>query len=690
MSTIPDDGAQVIINFDGVAYESFVQSYLFLGDVYNAARFVTNDGRAYAVVLESVGFVVSEDGIVGETHKFEVFTIDGDFGTVVHKLDSKYLDLPKNVATTDDVQMAIDVANTAQTTANTAVANADTAQATADTKMDAVNPIGTGSFSMNRQPESDIGDYSVAIGQNTIAQHAVQHVIGQYNDAATNYIVYYFKNVNAAILNSTYYYSQEYKFDKIKGIVTLVNPQVGVISEIPGGYYFAATETINSSKYFYWRNVASSMNQYQYRIKKCSIADKGAYAHVVGNGTSDDTRSNAHTLDWEGNAWYSGDVYVGSTSGTNKDEGSKKLATEEYVNEALSGFEVNGVSYVAQDTAPEDLDVLWVDTADNTEVEIGANDLVVGIEYVNKEYSLIDITYDEIVAAIDEGKNIRAEWVDSNNIRKVYPLIVDRSKYSSSPYLVFSYNNQINTEGFAVQPTNKVERWGTTLVPNTRKINNKPLSADITLTAADVGAIATVNGMAPDENGNVDVAGGSGCDVSVEGEKLFLSDGSEVKWEQIEYFTLDEEVSKITRSKYLDGSDYNLDAIKVIIKIPYPIYSIIGTGINVYSNNKKIGNLVTATNTDSRTNEGYYFSTLYKVVPVYGLYDFIAAKGQQGGEMNISYSANGNYQQVSTDSKINLIELVAWQNVFLIGTTIEIWGVRAHDKRIKSNVYKWR
>jgi hypothetical protein len=55
------------------------------------------------------------------------------------------------------------------------------------------------------------------------------------------------------------------------------------------------------------------------------------FAHIVGNGTSDSARSNAHTLDWDGNAWYAGDIYVGSTSGTNKDEGSKKLATEEYV-----------------------------------------------------------------------------------------------------------------------------------------------------------------------------------------------------------------------------------------------------------------------------------------------------------------------------------------------------------------------
>jgi hypothetical protein len=55
-----------------------------------------------------------------------------------------------------------------------------------------------------------------------------------------------------------------------------------------------------------------------------------AYIHIAGNG-SFDARSNAYTLDWNGNAWFSGDVYVSSTSGINKDEGSKKLATEEYV-----------------------------------------------------------------------------------------------------------------------------------------------------------------------------------------------------------------------------------------------------------------------------------------------------------------------------------------------------------------------
>ena len=47
---------------------------------------------------------------------------------------------------------------------------------------------------------------------------------------------------------------------------------------------------------------------------------------------SKENRKNAFEVYKNGNAWCAGDVYVGTTSGTNKDDVSKKLATEEYVN----------------------------------------------------------------------------------------------------------------------------------------------------------------------------------------------------------------------------------------------------------------------------------------------------------------------------------------------------------------------
>lgn len=37
---------------------------------------------------------------------------------------------------------------------------------------------------------------------------------------------------------------------------------------------------------------------------------EGKYAHIVGNGKNVNERSNAHTLDWEGNAWFAGAVDV--------------------------------------------------------------------------------------------------------------------------------------------------------------------------------------------------------------------------------------------------------------------------------------------------------------------------------------------------------------------------------------------
>ena len=75
-----------------------------------------------------------------------------------------------------------------------------------------------------------------------------------------------------------------------------------------------------------------------------SIATRGDYVHIIGNGTGDNARSNAATVKWNGEAWFAGDIYVGSTSGTNKDNGSKKLATEDYVTTAINNAITTAIS----------------------------------------------------------------------------------------------------------------------------------------------------------------------------------------------------------------------------------------------------------------------------------------------------------------------------------------------------------
>jgi hypothetical protein len=70
--------------------------------------------------------------------------------------------------------------------------------------------------------------------------------------------------------------------------------------------------------------------QAQHVQGKFNVEDTAeTYAHIVGNGSSDANASNAHTLDWDGNAWYAGTVKVGGTSYSD----AKEVATKDYVDD---------------------------------------------------------------------------------------------------------------------------------------------------------------------------------------------------------------------------------------------------------------------------------------------------------------------------------------------------------------------
>ena len=83
-----------------------------------------------------------------------------------------------------------------------------------------------------------------------------------------------------------------------------------------------------------WHTIANGRSNHaqgEYNVANPDVSSsnpRGKYAHIVGNGSSDGARSNAHTVDWNGNAWFAGDVSVGANS--------KKLATEEFVNEKVA------------------------------------------------------------------------------------------------------------------------------------------------------------------------------------------------------------------------------------------------------------------------------------------------------------------------------------------------------------------
>lgn len=121
------------------------------------------------------------------------------------------------------------------------------------------------------------------------------------------------------------------------------------------GSHTEGCSTIAAGEYSHaegWFTIASghrSHVQGKYNVQETDLNayGYGKYAHIVGNGTSDTKRSNAHTLDWDGNAWFAGDVLVGGTS--QDDTTAVKLATEIYVDTKVADL-VN--------SAPETLDTL--------------------------------------------------------------------------------------------------------------------------------------------------------------------------------------------------------------------------------------------------------------------------------------------------------------------------------------------
>jgi hypothetical protein len=89
------------------------------------------------------------------------------------------------------------------------------------------------------------------------------------------------------------------------------------------------------------------------------VDENNRYLHIVGNGEDHARRSNAHTLDWLGNAWYKGNIKVG---GTSYDDG-KVLATEEFVRQAIAEASLGAPSYI---TVADESELLDIEAADGT------------------------------------------------------------------------------------------------------------------------------------------------------------------------------------------------------------------------------------------------------------------------------------------------------------------------------------
>jgi hypothetical protein len=103
------------------------------------------------------------------------------------------------------------------------------------------------------------------------------------------------------------------------------------------GGWTQANATNAHAEGFYTYAVADSQHvQGRYNKSDASMA------HIVGNGTGDseDERSNAHTLDWSGNAWYAGDVEATSVTVNTVTAANKVITTDVIANKVAAANEI--------------------------------------------------------------------------------------------------------------------------------------------------------------------------------------------------------------------------------------------------------------------------------------------------------------------------------------------------------------
>jgi hypothetical protein len=148
-------------------------------------------------------------------------------------------------------------------------------------KLDSANPTGTGSLSINRKADTTTGTESVAVGSGCEASGNYSFAEGYRTKASGNYS---HAQGESTIADGNYAVAE------------------GADSKASGNFSHAHG----------WNTRAT--NRSQMVFGECNVLDpnsanptqKGTYIEIVGKGSSDSNRSNARTLDWNGNETIAG------------------------------------------------------------------------------------------------------------------------------------------------------------------------------------------------------------------------------------------------------------------------------------------------------------------------------------------------------------------------------------------------
>ena len=188
-----------------------------------------------------------------------------------------------------------------------------------------------------------IGDWSIAEGSGTVAKGRASHAEGAYSKALndgchvegyqTKATGYWSHAEGEMTIVSSYASHAEGSYCTLPNGTKRYGTASGYASHVEGGGCHATSSCSHVEGLATTANGAQSHAEGRYTIASggaqhvegtANIEDtESKYIHIAGNGTFEN-RSNAYTLDWDGNGWFAGTVEASAIILRSSTEGSTK------------------------------------------------------------------------------------------------------------------------------------------------------------------------------------------------------------------------------------------------------------------------------------------------------------------------------------------------------------------------------
>lgn len=280
------DMDDILVEINGTEYFSFIEWVDTESALFTIRFKVNNQDCGYSFSKNNTLFILNRGNLAG-TVKVKVNRV------IYTKIDSNYLPTPC-IEGTGKYSILLNHGGIASGICSCA---ANDSTAIGDYSFAACGGVANGalSFVCGQQSHNAEGTMrSIILGENNSSNESSTYLIGKDNTANAQY-TYTLGNDNE--MNGTNTYALGY------------DNTTNATSSVAIGY---GTTTNGYGAKTFGHDVHAS-SAYQIVLGTRNIIDaEDKYLYILGNGQQDEneqfTRSNAHTIDWQGNAWFAGSV----------------------------------------------------------------------------------------------------------------------------------------------------------------------------------------------------------------------------------------------------------------------------------------------------------------------------------------------------------------------------------------------